>query len=237
MKPEAASSAVSRDSLDIPLIPFDSFLNGDEATKKATAEAILHGFQRAGFIYLKNHGIPKAKIDESFSESAKFFKRPEKQKLDLGWTTPRANRGYSQPGREKTTDAVDPAEIEKIRAAEGADLKESFEIGREGEPECPNQWPDEFDEEGKVFRSRMLSFHDLVKQLHMQIMQAIAVGLGIEEHWFDPFTDGGDNTLRLLHYPEVKSEVFKNNKNTVRAGAHTDYGSITCLFQVSVSWR
>jgi hypothetical protein len=24
--------------------------------------------------------------------------------------------------------------------------------------------------------------------------------------------------------PEVKAEVFKNNKNTVRAGAHTDYG-------------
>lgn len=38
------------------------------------------------------------------------------------------------------------------------------------------------------------------------------------------FCDGGDNTMRLLHYPGVKSSVFKDNKNTVRAGAHTDYG-------------
>ncbi|KAK4505376.1 hypothetical protein PRZ48_003339 [Zasmidium cellare] len=232
MKPSAVTSAVSSDNLEIPLIDFSSFLTStDEATKRSTAQAILDGFQRAGFIYLKNHGITPSEIKEAFSESAKFFKRPESQKLDMGWTTPEANRGYSQPGREKTTDATDPNEIEKIREKEGVDLKESFEIGREGEKDLPNQWPDKFDEEGKVFKDKMLQFHDRVKQLHMQIMRAIAVGLGIEESWFDGYTSRGDNTLRLLHYPEVKSEVFQKNANTVRAGAHTDYGSITCLFQ------
>jgi isopenicillin N synthase-like dioxygenase len=55
-------------------------------------------------------------------------------------------------------------------------------------------------------------------------MQAIAVGLGIDEHWFDKFCNAGDNTLRLLHYPGVSSKVFAENKNSVRAGAHTDYG-------------
>jgi len=37
--------------------------------------------------------------------------------------------------------------------------------------------------------------------------------------------------LRLLHYTPVKKEVFEKNKAQVRAGAHTDYGSITLLFQ------
>lgn len=233
MQPAAVSSAVSSDSLEIPLIDFGTFLSGDESTKRTTAQAILNGFQKAGFIYLKNHGIPKDKVQGAFAQSAKFFTRSEQQKLDMGWTTPRANRGYSQPGREKTTDATDPAEIERIRAAEGQDLKESFEIGRDTEPDCPNHWPDKYDEDGKVFKAYMLGFFDLVKQLHVEIMRAIAVGLDIEPNWFDSYTDRGDNTLRLLHYPEVKSEVFKKNKNTVRAGAHTDYGSITCLFQVS----
>jgi hypothetical protein len=27
-----------------------------------------------------------------------------------------------------------------------------------------------------------------------------------------------------LHYPGVSSKVFAENKNSVRAGAHTDYG-------------
>ncbi|EME48160.1 hypothetical protein DOTSEDRAFT_69935 [Dothistroma septosporum NZE10] len=231
MQPEAVSSAVSHDALEIPLIDFAAFLTGHEATKRTTAQAILHGFQRAGFVYLKNHGISQEKVKEVFAESAKFFKRSAQQKLELGWTTPEANRGYSQPGREKTTDAKDPAEIAKIRAKEGVDLKESFEIGRESEVEQPNQWPDKFDEQGKRFKQKMLEFHDLGKQLHEQIMRAIAVGLGIEESWFDRYTSGGDNTLRLLHYPAVGSDAFKKNENTVRAGAHTDYGSITCLFQ------
>jgi len=66
----------------------------------------------------------------------------------------------------------------------------------------------------------MLDFFERCKELHMQVMRAIALGIGIEETWFDSFVDVGNNTLRLLHYPEVKSEVFKKNKNQVRAGAH-----------------
>lgn len=231
MKPEAVSNAVAEDGLEIPLIDFSAFKSGDEATKRSTAQAIVSGFQRAGFIYLKNHGISKQDVATTFGESAKFFQRPMEQKLAMGWTTPEANRGYSQPGREKTTDLKTAAEIEAKRAEEGADLKESFEIGREGEPKHPNHWPDNFDENGKVFKDRMLQFHDMCRQLHMQVMRAIAVGLGIDEVWFDSYCDGGDNTLRLLHYPEVKANVFKENTSTVRAGSHTDYGSITLLFQ------
>ncbi|OTA25378.1 hypothetical protein BTJ68_12549 [Hortaea werneckii EXF-2000] len=231
MKPEAVSDAVAEDGLNIPLIDFSAFTSSDEATKRSTAQAVVNGFQKTGFIYLKNHGISKPDVTTTFSESAKFFERPMDQKLAMGWTTPEANRGYSQPGREKTTDLKSAAEIEAKRAEEGADLKESFEIGREGEPKHPNHWPDQFDDDGKIFKERMLEFHDRCRKLHMRVMQAIAVGLGIDEDWFDSYCDGGDNTLRLLHYPAVKSTVFEQNKNTVRAGAHTDYGSITLLFQ------
>jgi len=234
------NSAVSHDSFDIPLIDFSGFeLSADTTVREATAQAILSGFQRAGFIYLKNHGISASTVRDIFHESALFFSRPATQKLALGWTTPEANRGYSQPGREKTTDAQDPAEIAAIREREGADLKETFEIGREACPERygddadlpPNQWPDRFDAEGSVFREKMLHFHARVKELHVQIMRAIAIGLKLDETWFDSYCTRGDNTLRLLHYPEVKAEVFRDNELAVRAGAHTDYGSITCLFQ------
>jgi isopenicillin N synthase-like dioxygenase len=192
--------------------------------RKATASAILTGFKTAGFIYIRNHGIDRATVEEAFQYSAEFFKRPTIQKEQLAWTTAEANRGYVRQGREKTTDLVDAGEIERVRALEGADLKESLEIGREGVVGLENRWPDVFDEQGKVFREKMVSFFETCKKLHVQVMQAIAVGLGIEESWFDEFCDGGDNTLRLLHYPAVSSKVFAQNKNTVRAGAHPDYG-------------
>lgn len=36
-------------------------------------------------------------------------------------------------------------------------------------------------------------------------------------------------TLRLLHYPSIKEESVKPGQ--IRCGEHTDYGSITLLFQ------
>ncbi|RAL64891.1 hypothetical protein DID88_001486 [Monilinia fructigena] len=90
--------------------------------------------------------------------------------------------------------------------AQAPDLKESFEIGREGEEELPNNWPPITPEDGdaKEFKRDHASFPRLI---------------------------AGDNTLRLLHYPPAKASVFRENKLQVRAGEHTDYGSITLLFQ------
>lgn len=223
-----STTAVSSDSLSIPLIDFSAFTSGDSQTQLHTAQAILHGFQNAGFIYLRNHPIPKSTIAKTFQESAKFFARPLAQKDELSWTTPAANRGYSGQGREKTSNAFDFDEIAKEREEAGADLKESFEIGREGEEGFPNHWPD-FDEEGRLFKQHMIEFHDVCKSVYVELMRAIAVGMGIERGWFDPFCDGGDNTLRLLHYPQVESEVFEKKKGQVRAGEHSDYGSITLV--------
>ena len=61
-------------------------------------------------------------------------------------------------------------------------------------------------------------------------MRAIAIGLKLDEHWFDPFTQVADNTLRLLHYPSIHPAIF-DKIGQVRAGSHSDYGSITLLFQ------
>lgn len=55
----------------------------------------------------------------------------------------------------------------------------------------------------------MMEFFDQCKDLRIAIVRAIAVGLDIDEHWFDSYGDAGDNTLRLLHYPEVKADVFR----------------------------
>lgn len=150
--------------------------------------------------------------------SANFFAQPLEKKDALEWTTPQANRGYVAHGREKVSQLNDAAEVEKIRSAV-PDLKESFEIGRDDEVGHPNNWPEE---EGAVtgFQEDMKSFFQECKALHVEVMRAIATGMGFEENFFDRFVDVGDNTLRLLHYPEVKSEVF-NTPGQVRAGEHS----------------
>ncbi|KAF1924073.1 Clavaminate synthase-like protein [Didymella exigua CBS 183.55] len=225
------NQAVAQDDLVIPLIDFGAFLSGDPATKKATAEAVLEGFQNAGFIYLKNHGISPSTISNAFSHSASFFVRPQDQKDAMAWYSAAANRGYVAQGREKLVPLDETGTEEEMRKTV-PDLKESLEIGRDNQPDTPNMWPSG-DEAAKEFKHEMLKFFDTCKGLHMQIMRAIALGMDIEESWFDGFTDAGDNTLRLLHYPGVSKSVFKRNDGQlqVRAGEHSDYGSITLLFQ------
>ncbi|KAL9095363.1 MAG: hypothetical protein Q9165_002234 [Trypethelium subeluteriae] len=270
----AAETAVSKDSLHIPvrlysflppileliltptqLIDFSLVTSGVSTAKKEAARAILHGFTTAGFIYLKNHPIPPDVVDTVFAQSARFFARPKAQKEKLAWTTAKANRGYTALGKEKVTQLTDREEVEKLRD-DVPDLKESFEIGRDGEEGYPNQWPDEklyphteslngapngtstngiadSEAEAKAFKTVMQDFFARCQSLNVLIMRAIALGLSIPESFFDEYNDVGNNTLRLLHYPEVSKRVFAQNKAQVRAGAHTDYGSITLLFQDS----
>lgn len=216
------------------LIDFSLFLSGEPTAKQATAQAVLNGFQNAGFVYLKNHGISPETRSNVFSHSAKFFARSKEEKDKLAWYSAAANRGYTAQGREKVTDLEEADDVAALRKAV-PDLKESFEIGREGEEGCPNMWPPtEGDDEAKVFKEVMTEFFGTCKELHMQVMRAIALGMGIEEIWFDSFTDVGDNTLRLLHYPGVDKSVFKRSDGQiqVRAGEHSDYGQLP----VSLPW-
>ncbi|KAF4448663.1 hypothetical protein F53441_7972 [Fusarium austroafricanum] len=221
--------AVSKEGLSIPLIDFSRFLSGAPSERSDTANAVLDGFKTAGFVYLKNHPIPPKDLQHAFDLSARFFDQPLDTKMKVVWTTPEANRGYSAPGREKVSQLMDIHEVEKVRAAL-PDLKESLEIGREDEPGHPNRW---LEETGDLvgFREDMMGFFEQCRQLHVEVMKAIAVGMGLDDNFFGSFVDDGDNTLRLLHYPAVQSNIFKTNPGTVRAGAHSDYGSITLLFQ------
>jgi isopenicillin N synthase-like dioxygenase len=219
------------------LIDFSKFLNGNRAQRAETAQAILHGFQTAGFIYLSSIPISRETRSHVFDMSARFFQLDDAAKLSLGWTTPEANRGYSAPGREKVTQETDPSKVEVLRGA-SPDIKESFEIGRDDAPGHPNLWPTEQAAPASGthrlvgFRTTMSDFFEQCKALHVEVMRAIAVGMGLDdERFFDGFVDVGDNTLRLLHYPAVDRRVFATNPCQVRAGEHSDYGSITLLFQ------
>lgn len=108
-------------------------------------------------------------------------------------------------------------------------MKESFEIGRDDEAGRPNHWPTE--PSLAAFRPTMTAFIAQCNALQREVMRAIAVGMGLGAGFFDGYISTGDNTMRLLHYPAVSAEVFAVNLGQVRAGEHSDYGSVTLLFQ------
>ncbi|KAG8530389.1 uncharacterized protein KY384_004891 [Bacidia gigantensis] len=223
----------AKNNASLPLIPLQPLLESSPATADI-ANGLLSAFQTEGFLYLTDFQsvIPPEMIEKVFTQSAGFFALPLKTKNVLEWSGPRANRGYSSLGQEKNSLASTKEGVGIEREEIGDDLKESFEIGREKEEGCPNLWPVNGWDEAFIFRSTMQDFFMRCKEIHKLLMRGVALAMGLNEAFFDGFVRTGDNTLRLLHYPEVAPGGFAGGKR-VRAGAHSDYGSITLLFQDS----
>lgn len=78
----------------------------------------------------------------------------------------------------------------------------------------------------------LLDFQRSCFRLCDQILTLFARALDIEEDWFtsrhDPSKGPTGTVFRLLYYPRVEEY---DDKIDIRAGAHSDYGSITLLFQ------
>lgn len=89
--------------------------------------------------------------------------------------------------------------------------------------------PDLFKQNLSTITSFELACHDLCQR----ILEQFAVGLGIPNDWFtsrhDPVKGPVGSVFRLLYYPR---QTEQNDEVDIRAGAHSDYGSVTCLFQL-----
>ncbi|KAF8591483.1 Clavaminate synthase-like protein [Ramaria rubella] len=215
----------------IPVVDFSRFRNArSTAEKENTANEVVGAFKEVGFVYLKHHGIPDIIIKQAFQQSAHFFKLPLDVKTRLAWDDPRSNRGYVQTGRERVTQSSNADEIAAMRK-KAPDFKESMEIGRDWDTTWKNKWPQESAAPG--FKETMKAFFQICHDLHTSVMRSVALGLGIEETFFENQIHEQYHNLRLLSYPRIKSSVLKQD-GQARAGAHSDYGSITFVFQDTV---
>lgn len=135
----------------------------------------------------------------------------------LAWEDPRSNRGYVSVGRERVTQSADADEIAQLRA-KAPDFKESMEIGRDWDETWKNQWPQESD--APRFKQTMLDFYQTCHDLHVHVMRAIALGLDLDESFFDNKIDQQCHNLRLLSYPPIKTDLLLG-EGQARAGAHS----------------
>ncbi|KAG8218562.1 hypothetical protein J3R82DRAFT_4203 [Butyriboletus roseoflavus] len=226
-----AEDVRSDSTFRIPIIDFSAFrATAALSEKRRVSDDIVNGFKEVGFVYLSGHGIPGDVIDNVYRKSATFFSLPQEIKDQVAWDDPRANRGYVKVGRERVTQASDAAEIAALRA-KAPDTKESMEIGRDWDPIWKNKWPKEAD--SPEFKRTMLQFFQTCHELHVDVMRSIALGLDLHESFFDRKIDQQYHNLRLLSYPSIRTKLL-SQEGQARAGAHSDYGTITLLFQDSV---
>ncbi|EEY16516.1 thymine dioxygenase [Verticillium alfalfae VaMs.102] len=95
------ATAVSGEGLVIPLIDFSAFLHGDAAQRQATAREILHGFQTAGFIYLKNHPIDEATLERGLCRLGRLLRAVRRGQARARLDDARGQQGLLGAGPRK----------------------------------------------------------------------------------------------------------------------------------------
>lgn len=96
----------SRSQTQIPIVDFAGWTSGGPSRQRV-AQAIVAACKQVGFVYIINHSLSDALLDEAFHWSRVFFDLPMEEKLRAphpdGWAV---HRGYSWPGLEKVSQAV-----------------------------------------------------------------------------------------------------------------------------------
>ncbi|KAK9858654.1 Oxoglutarate/iron-dependent dioxygenase [Penicillium brevicompactum] len=189
----------------------------------AVGKAMLNAAANYGFLYVNSKGsdFTVEDVDHGFELSKEFFASPAQEKETCRIQT--NNRGWSGMHAE----TLDP---EHQRTG---DFKEAmnfgdFKDGKAQQPLPPSLAP----HEGEINE-----FAKLCNKTCNRILTLLALGLEMEEDFFtnrhDPTSGPTGSILRYLYYPSIfspETAAYKHDKD-VRAGAHSDYGSITLLFQ------
>ncbi|GAP89530.1 putative thymine dioxygenase [Rosellinia necatrix] len=216
----------------IPVVDLGSWADGAATDRRRIASELTEACRRVGFVYVVNHGVPADLLEEAFAWSRKLFDLPLEQKMLAPHPQgPSVHRGYSWPGLEKVSQTI-YAEGEEYKLAEDrkvSDVKESYEIGSENFVQQPNVWlPDDV---LPGFREFTTTFYWRCFDAAKELLRALALGVGLDdEDFFLRFHSGVNNQLRLLHYPPAETERLANNEIS-RMPAHSDWGTITMLFQ------
>jgi len=209
-----------------PIFDLEAFQRADDDSKRALGRDVDLICRSTGFLAVGNHGVAQPVIDAAWEAAGAFFSLPGEMKRKAA--APYAGYPYGYLGPE--TEA-----LAKSRGVDTPpDLKESFNGGPEAVPDgisdpdalgfcyAETIWPDAPPDFERAWRAYYRAMEDLAER----IMRVFAVALGLPEDYFGPFIDRPISALRALNYP-AQSVVPKPGQ--LRAGAHTDYGSLTIL--------
>jgi isopenicillin N synthase-like dioxygenase len=196
--------------LEIPEIDFGPFVEGEESDRKAVADQINTACRTFGFMNIKHLPFPGHLIRQVFDQTKQFFALPRETKDLIGRSDTDAISGYIG------------VEGEHLDPRHAGDLKEGFSVNRASLP-LLDTWPISAD-----LRATLLAFYEAGASASSILMRAIALSVGAPENVFEDKHNRHSSTVRLFHYPGVDTA---RRAGQLRAGTHTDYGSITLVFQ------
>ena len=190
---------------------------GDRSERDAFVRELHTAYREIGFIGVTRHEISEELIRSAYAAIKGFFALPieVKKKYQVGKG---GARGYT------------PFGVEHAKDIPAVDLKEFWHVGREHVPGAawtkdypPNIWPTEI----PGFREATWGLYQALEELGNRVLRAVALGLGLDERYFEDKTDHANSILRPIHYPPIQEGL--GDPGSVRSGQHEDINLITLL--------
>lgn len=204
----------------IPSVDLSDFVSGNEDRKKQFVATLGKAYEEIGFVALKNHQVSDQIINDVYDYNAKFFALPENIKAKYEIAEIAGQRGYTSFGKEHA------------KGKTAGDLKEFWHFGQfvDDDPVRKASYPDNIPvDELTGYLTVGKKAYQALEATGTIVLQAIALYLGLDEFYFDPYVHNGNSILRPIHYPPVKTL----QTDAVRAGEHEDINLITLLVGAS----
>ena len=211
----------------IPIIDVAPFFTGNNATRKSIATEIDRACRETGFFAIVGHGVDEDLIGRTRQMAVEFFALPTEEKLRVERPPQKVSRGYNR--------FMDRSLSYSIGLEAPPDLQEAFAFGpeeysaedwREGDPRsamlAPNRWP----ERPGAFQATMIEYDIAIRALGERMLDIIALALNVDRSYFGDKFDHQSSVARLVRYPAQKDAPVEGQ---LRAGQHTDYGTLTFL--------
>src|SRR3954454_14615909 len=170
--------------MNIPVVDLAEFLSGDKNRKEKFVQELGKAYEEVGFVAVKNHGIPDDLIADLYKYVQKFFAMERAKKIEYEKKELAGQRGYTSFGREHA------------KGFDAPDLKEFFQFGQTVEDNDPikSEYPDNVTvSEVPKFTPTLLNAYRNFEKSGKALLQAIALYLGLEEHYFDNNVHNGNS--------------------------------------------
>ncbi|MDQ0770741.1 isopenicillin N synthase-like dioxygenase [Pseudarthrobacter defluvii] len=218
---------MSLDRGAIPVLDLSSARQPYGSFRPDFIEELRHATHDVGFFQITGYGGRPGQAEELLDLVRRFFSLPLEERMKLDNRLSPHFRGYTRMGTEVTQGR--------------ADAREQIDYSPEREPvkdypddqpywllQGPNLWPDGAFPE---LRPAAMEWADLMSEVGMELLRAIAVSLQLPEDYFDdPFRDSPAWMGKLVHYVGGVVEAAGDQG----VGSHADYGFVTLLLQDEV---
>lgn len=197
--------------------------------RRMVARQIDDANSHIGFLGVINHGVAPRLLNDMYAITAEFFELAQDEKLAVR-AQPGTSRGYMPPKSRalaRTRGRMTPADLVEFFSiglpnvlAEDPWFRRARELGHFHD----NVWP----ARPAHFREIWQTYYAEMAEMAFEMMRLFALALGLDERWFDDKVDRPISNLFANHYPPLREQP---EPDQLRIGEHTDYGSLTLLYQ------